>query len=118
MGNEPDRDPAWAQLEEFRRETAEAGLGWSAFLRRRLLLWALRWLIGFSGIFLVTHFYPGLAWLWWAGAGLALLSLCWLFAAQRLLARKFARAEAAGDELEAALHDLETAHPLDEERSG
>ena len=114
MDQESEVDPAWAQLAEFRRATAEVRQGWTAFLRERLLRWALRWTIGFAGIYLVTVFYPDFAWLWWAGAGLALLSLSLLLGGQLLILRKLARSESAGDNLEATLKDLEAAGPRDD----
>jgi hypothetical protein len=44
-------------------------------VRRRLRLWAVRWVLGFAVIAVVVHFYPNLTWLFWAGAGVAALSL-------------------------------------------
>ena len=44
-------------------------------VRRRLRLWAVRWVLGFAAIAVVVHFYPHLTWLFWAGAGVAALSL-------------------------------------------
>jgi len=46
-----------------------------AFLKQRLLFWALRWTIGFIGIWVILKFYPELTWLWWAGLIVALISL-------------------------------------------
>ncbi len=115
MDRESKSDPAWAQLAEFRRSTAEVRQGWTAFLRERLLRWALRWTIGFIGIYLATVFYPDFTWLWWAGAGLALLSLSLLLGGQLVISRKLARSEKAGDNLEATLKDLEAAELPDDE---
>ncbi|MDJ0942028.1 MAG: hypothetical protein QNJ30_01070 [Kiloniellales bacterium] len=100
-------DPVWATLAAFRKYRADIGHGWEAFLRERLLGWALRWTIGFFGIFLVTYFYPDFAWLWWAGAGLALFSLALLLGGQWLISRKLAQAEASLDDLETTLEELE-----------
>ena len=34
-------------------------------VRRRLILWAIRWLIGFGAIAILTHFWSASSWLWW-----------------------------------------------------
>lgn len=44
-------------------------------VKRRLVLWAVHWTLGFAAIGLITHLRPGLDWLWWAGGLLALISL-------------------------------------------
>jgi len=66
----------------------------------------LRWTIGIVGILIVTAFFPDLVWLWWGGAGLALLSLALMLAGQWLISRKLARSETALDDLEATLVEL------------
>ena len=116
MDRESEGDPAWAQLAEFRRETTEIRQGWSLFLRQRLSRWALRWTIGFAGILVVTFYFPDFTWLWWAGVGLAVLSLASMLIGQWLIARKLARSDAACDELEATLEELEAEGLLDDER--
>ena len=116
MDERSERDPAWATLEEFQRDTAGIRQGWTEFLRQRMSRWALRWTIGIVGILIVTAFYPGLAWLWWAGAGLALLSLALMLAGQWLISRKLARSEAALEELETTLEELEAEGLLNDDR--
>jgi membrane protein implicated in regulation of membrane protease activity len=44
-------------------------------VKRRLLLWGVRWTLGFAAIAVAVHFYPTLTWLYWAGAGVAAVSL-------------------------------------------
>ena len=61
MSPESERDPAWVQLEDFRRDTAGIRHGWADFLRERLSRWAIRWTVGFIGILIVTAFFPELA---------------------------------------------------------
>ena len=56
------------QLDEMRHEAR-------VFLKQRLLFWALRWTIGFFGIWVILQFYPALTWLWAAGLVVALVSL-------------------------------------------
>ena len=56
------------ELDEMREALAGS-------VRRRLRLWAVRWVLGFAAIAVVVHFYPNLTWLFWAGAGVAALSL-------------------------------------------
>lgn len=67
----------------------------------------MRWTIGIVGILVVTAFFPELVWLWWGGAGLALLLLALMLAGQWLISRKLARPETALDDLETALMELE-----------
>jgi hypothetical protein len=64
MGKSAER----SDLDEMREALAGSA-------RRRLLLWAVRWLLGFAAIAVVVHFYPTLTWLFWAGAAVAALSL-------------------------------------------
>jgi hypothetical protein len=64
MGKSADR----SELDEMREALAGS-------VRRRLILWAVRWVLGFAAIAIVVHFYPTLTWLFWAGAAVAALSL-------------------------------------------
>jgi hypothetical protein len=64
MGKSAER----SELDELREALAGS-------VRRRLILWAVRWLLGFAAIAVVVHFYPALSWLFWAGAAVAALSL-------------------------------------------
>jgi membrane protein YdbS with pleckstrin-like domain len=64
MGTSADR----SELDDMRGALAGS-------VRRRLALWAIRWVLGFAAIAVFVHFYPTLAWLFWAGAAVAALSL-------------------------------------------
>lgn len=68
-------------------------------IKRRLVLWAIRWVIGFGLIALAVRFWPNLGWLWWVGAAVASLSLVVMvamhFFVQRRMAEVKARLEAA-----------------------
>jgi hypothetical protein len=58
-GLDPEEEAA--ALRTLEGETAN-------FFRRRLVLWAVRWVIGFAIIAVVVHFQPDWFWLWWVGA--------------------------------------------------
>ena len=45
----------------------------SAFLKKRIIFWLFRWLIGFSIIGGVVHYKPSLFWLWWVGLAVFIL---------------------------------------------
>ncbi len=74
------------QLDEMRGETR-------AFLKQRLLFWALRWTIGFFGIWVILQFYPELTWLWWAGLVIALVSLAAILGSFLFLEKKMKKVE-------------------------
>jgi hypothetical protein len=57
-----------AELSEFADSLA-------ASIRRRLLLWVARWVLGFGAIALAVRWRPTLSWLWWTGAIVAFISL-------------------------------------------
>ena len=95
-------------------ELAAMSAGLSQSLKRRLVLWTVRWLIGFAIVAAVVHFWPSASWLWWASAAIAALSLVSLvtmhFVVQRrlgavqvraaevdLLAQQVAAAERGGE---------------------
>lgn len=65
-----------------------------AFFKRRLILWGLRWAIGFAVIWAVVAYQPAWSWLWWAGAGVAALSLITILVGRVLLNRRLARSRA------------------------
>jgi uncharacterized membrane protein len=47
----------------------------TASIKRRLLMWVVRWTLGFAAIAVTVYFRPGLSWLFLAGAGVAAASL-------------------------------------------
>ena len=71
-----------SELDEMREALAGS-------VKRRLVLWAVRWALGFSAIAVAVYFYPRLTWLFWAGAGVAIAFLAvtlsiYAFARRRL----------------------------------
>jgi len=65
----------------------------SRSLQRRLMLWAVRWLLGFAIIAALVHFNPGLSWLWWVSIGIAGLSLTATLVMHLLMQRRIAKAQ-------------------------
>lgn len=78
-------------------------------VRRRLLLWVLRWSAGFALIAVIVYLRPGLAWLWWAGAGLAGLSLAVTLSMHVLVSRRVATAQQRIAEYERLAQEAEEA---------
>lgn len=89
-----------AELSELRAETRR-------YVKRRIVTWAARWLIGFAIIGAVTWVYDGLGWLWWAGVALAGTSLVMMLVMHWLMARKLAEAQGCLDTLDALLREAE-----------
>lgn len=78
-------------------------------LRRGLVLWAVRWSIGFALVGLVVWLYPDLDWLWIAALIVALLSLSIMVFTGVLFRRRLGQADAAQQALVpegAALREL------------
>jgi hypothetical protein len=71
-------------LDQIRSDT-------TSFLRQRLLMWAVRWCIGFASIWVVVSFWPNLGWLWWVGAAVASASLAFLLLSRWLISRRLDR---------------------------
>ena len=90
-----------------REEFQSLRRGWSAFTYRRLVLWLIRWTIGFALIGLFAALYPELSWLWWVGIGVAMLAPVTALASQWLVSQKLRQAESALAELEEAMDELE-----------
>lgn len=75
------------------------------YVAKRLVTWAVRWIIGFAIIGAVTYFYDGLAWLWWAGIGLAGTSLVLMFVMHWLMSNKLASVEGELNKLDEMIRD-------------
>ena len=56
-------------------ELNELAASFDGSIRRRLILWVVRWTLGFVAIAVAVQWRPRLAWLWWAGAIVAFISL-------------------------------------------
>lgn len=85
----------------------------SASTRRRLVLWAVRWTLGFTAIGLITHLRPGLDWLWWAGGLLALISLTITLGLYWSARRRIDTAQTRVGEYERLAREAERANPQD-----
>lgn len=70
------------------RELRSLDDGLAAFLRRRLLFWAIRWTIGFALTWAVVTAWPHLSWLWWVAGVTALLSLAAMIVTDVIIKRK------------------------------
>lgn len=98
MNPDSDLGPALKELERLDASTATFGT-------RRMVLWAIRWAMGFAVIAVVVHFHPDWSWLWWAGAGLAAPMPIMLLAGHWIIGRRSRQARAALLELDSALDE-------------
>lgn len=95
-------------LAEARATRAEADALAERFdqdVRRALILWVIRWIVGFALIWFVTAVSGGLGWLWWVGIIAAIASLVATLAIKRTMSRRFDSLNESFDELERALRD-------------
>lgn len=81
-------DQSTEQMSAVRREFQQD-------MKRRILLWAIRWFIGFSIIAVVVYFKPEWSWLWWVGVGFALVTPLTTLVAQKFVDRKIAETHQA-----------------------
>ena len=70
-----------ADLEDLREALTSS-------VRHRLILWAIRWILGFAAIALVVYFWPTLTWLFWVGAAVAVTSLVVMLSIQVIALRR------------------------------
>jgi len=75
-----------SELDAMRADTA-------VFMRQRLVMWGIRWTIGFGLIALVVWYNPDLTWLWWVGGAVALTSLAFLIVGQKLMQSRINKTE-------------------------
>jgi len=66
----------------------------SKFTRQRLIIWGIRWIIGFAIIWAIVSFQPQWSWLWWVGGAVALASLALLLSGQWLVNRQIKKTDA------------------------
>ncbi len=74
--------------------------------RRGLIVWTMRWTIGFTIIWATTAWTGRFDWLWWAGAAVAATSLAWTAWLRLVVARKITRLNHKLDELDDILAEL------------
>ena len=89
---------------EVLRAAADA---FAASVRQRLLLWLLRWIAGFAAIAVIVYLWPGLGWLWWAGASVAGLSLALMLTVHLFVRRRAAKATRRIAEFERFVQEFE-----------
>lgn len=87
-------------------ELVSLSAGLTQSLQRRLVMWAVRWLIGFGIVAAVVHFWPSVAWLWWAAAAVAALSLITLLIVHFVVQRRIGVAQARIAEAELLAQQL------------
>ena len=81
--------------------------GFADLIKRSLILWAIRWTLGFLIIWAVTAWSGRFEWLWTAGLIVAAISLVTTLGAHFFMQRKFASVEQSRQRLEAELADLD-----------
>ena len=82
----PEANPDFESSDkEVLRAAADA---FAVSVRHRLLLWLRRWIAGFAAIAVIVYLWPGLAWLWWARAAVAGLSLAVMLTAHLFVRRR------------------------------
>lgn len=86
MNDKPDLDTASTSLAQT--------------VTRRLVLWVIRWVIGFTVIAVAVSFWPALSWLWWGGGAFAALSLAVTLAIHFLMQRKILAVQEKTDDME------------------
>jgi len=76
-------------------------------LKKRLIMWAIRWIIGFVIIWLITAYYPQASWLWLVGIVTASAFLVFVLAGSWMLKRRFEMAETRISRAEQEIRELE-----------
>jgi hypothetical protein len=89
-----------SQLDELRASFAGSA-------KRSVILWAVRWTLGFAAIGVAVYFRPQWAWLWWAGAGVAALSLVVMLSMRFFTLRRIDAAQRRIRDYERAARDTE-----------
>lgn len=90
-------------------ELVSMSAGLTQSLQRRLVMWAVRWLIGFGTVAAVVHFWPSVSWLWWAAAAFAALSLITLLVLHFVVQRRIGVAQTRIAEAELLAQQLANA---------
>ena len=90
-----------------RADVDAIGANVSALVTRAVIMWAIRWTIGFALIWAITAWTGRFGWLWTAGIVVAGLSLAITVAFQIFFARKLRETHAQLDRMNQALDDYE-----------
>jgi hypothetical protein len=90
-------------------ELSELAGSLAGSIRRRLILWVVRWVLGFTAIAVAVQWRQSLSWLWWVGAIVAFISLVMLITLHAVSRR---RVEFAQQRL--AEHEDSFGHPRDD----
>lgn len=96
------------ELAEIQRELHEDESDARILVRRQLIFWVVRWIIGFALIGVVFYLTPGSGWLWWVAAALAALTLAYILGVAVLTRRRHERKQArvtAADEFAKAIEE-------------
>jgi len=96
-----DDEPARLPIDE----SDEIGSEFASFFKRRIVMWAVRWTIGFALTGVLVSFRPEYEWLWWITGGLALVSLLLLLLGQWLVQRKLAQTTTKIDDVNAIVRE-------------
>lgn len=67
-------------------------------VRKQVIIWCVRWTLGFALIWWVTAKWPSIAWLWYVGIATALVSLISIFLIARQQKKHFAASGTAEDD--------------------
>lgn len=100
------------EAEEFRAEAAIAEVGVEYQTTRALVLWAVRWTIGFAIIWAITAWTGAYSWLWTAGFIVAVLSLVVILAMRILFQNRLRSTHAKTDELNKTLDEFDAEEEL------
>lgn len=102
-------DPDLDHHQEF-HDVLAMGADFARFRNRQLLIWTARWILGLAIISLLYFFNRDWIWLWWIGAGFALIVPVAALMTTFLISRKIdqaGRALAELAEVEAELAEFE-----------
>ena len=90
-------EEALKELEDLQDELADINRDAVLNIRQRLIMWVIRWTIGFGLIWLLVWNWPQLSWLWWVGGIVAATSLVFYLGAYLWMSKQLDR---AGERLE------------------
>ncbi len=88
----------------------------TAFLKQRLILWVVRWTVGFALIWWAVSQWPQLDWLWWFGGIVAAASLTLIVLSGWLLQRRISKGTERIHDLQHKIQELEREQRSKEDR--